>query len=365
MKRTIIITLIVVVSALTAFGQRLGKPTLTPGTLNPAQEKTVREGIVLHDAKRYAEAAEKYRTVLAECADCTWPMYELAHTLHAKGDKLEAVELAYKGTKYIGENLPLFYILIANELDDLGKPDEAIKIYVDGIKLLEGNDDYGAYRSSLEFNLGVTYIRQKKYVEARKVLKDAVEDNYRYPSPHFMLSYVYNGTKYKIPAFLAAARFISLEYSTQRTGNAVGIITDILKPAAKDPKTGNINIFLDMNAPKDEGDFGMFDLLLGTLVSVRGDDDKGKSDNQMFIDAIGSVIAILEEDKKLQKTFVGKNYIPFMSALKRNGHLDALGNMILYIKDNKNADAAKWVQANDAKLSAFINWAKAYQLPAK
>ncbi len=365
MKKSIFITLIVVVSAFTTFGQRLGKPTLTPGTLTPAQEKTVREGIVLHDAKRYAEAAEKYRAVLTECADCTWPMYELAHTLHAKGDKLEAVELAYKGTKYIGENLPLFYILIANELDDLGKPDDAIKVYNDGIKLLEGDANLGSYRASLEFNLGVTYFRQKKYPEARKVLKNAVEDNYAYASPHFLLSYVYHGTKYKIPAFLAAARFITVEFSTQRTGTAVGIITEILKPAAKDPKTGNINIFMDLNAPKDEGDFGIFDLLLGTLTTVRGDDDKGKSDNQMFIEAIGTVIGILEEDKKLQKTFVGKNYVPFVSALKKNGHLDALGNMILYIKDNTNADAAKWIQANDAKLSAMITWSKSYRPPAK
>ena len=359
------VTLIVLVFALSAFSQKLGKPTLTPSPLTPTQQKTLQEGVKLHDEKKYEEAIAKYKSILDENPECVAAMYELALTLEHKGEKLASMELANKGTKYISPELPLFYVLIANNLDDLGKPDDAIKIYLDGIKILEGNKDFGSYRASLEFNLGVTYLRQKKYTEARTVLKNAVEDNYSYPSPHFLLSYVYNGTKYKIPAFLAAARFISLEFSTQRTGTAVGIITEVLKPAAKDPKTGNINIFMDMNAPKDEGDFGIFDLLLGTLTTVRGDDDKGKSDNQMFIEAISSVIAILAEDKKMQKTFIGKNYVPFMSDLKKNGHIDALGNMILYIKDNKNADAAKWVAANDAKLSAFLKWAKEYQLPAK
>ncbi|MGB5014804.1 MAG: tetratricopeptide repeat protein [Pyrinomonadaceae bacterium] len=359
------ISLIVLALAISAFSQKLGKPTLTPSPLTPSQQKTLQEGVKLHDEKKYEEAVAKYKSILVENPECVAAMYELALTLEHKGEKLASMELANKGTKYLSDELPLFYVLIANNLDDLGKPDDAVKIYLDGIKLLEGNKDLGSYRASLEFNLGVTYIRQKKFAEARKILKDAVEDNYAYPSPHFLLSYVYHGTKYKIPAFLAAARFVSLEYSTQRTGTAVGIITDVLKPAAKDPKTGNINIFMDLNAPKDEGDFGMFDLLLGTLTTVRGDDDKGKSDNQMFIDAIGSIIAILSEDKKMRSTFIGKNYLPFMTELKKNGHLDALGNMILYIRDTKNADAARWVADNDAKLSAFLNWAKAYQLPAK
>lgn len=365
MKKSLFVSLFIIIFTFTAFGQKLGKPTLKPSPLTAAQQTTLQEGVKLHDAKKYEEAVAKYKSILDENPECVAAMYELALTLDHKGEKLAAMELANKGTKYISDELPLFYVMIANNLDDLGKSDEAVKIYLDGIKILEGNKDFGAYRASVEFNLGVTYLRQKKYAEARKVLKDAVESNYSYASPHFLLSYVYNGTKYKVPAFLAAARFISLEYSSQRTKTAVAIMTEILKPAAKDPKSGNINILLDMNAPKDEGDFGMFDLILGTLTTVRGDEDKGKSDNQMFIEAIGTVIAILSEDKKIQKTFVGKNYVPFMTDLKKNGHLDALGNMVLYIKDSNNADAGKWIDANDAKISSFIKWAKDYKLQSK
>ena len=52
---------------------------------------------------------------------------------------------------------------------------------------------------------------------------------------------------------------------SSRTQQAAAIIRDVLKPAPKDPKTGNTQIFLSLDAPKDEGDFGMYDLMLGTL----------------------------------------------------------------------------------------------------
>ena len=88
--------------------------------------------------KKYEEAIAKYRSILDENPECVAAMYELALTLVHKGEKLAAMELANKGTKYISSELPLFYVLIANNLDDLGKPDDAIKIYLDGIKILEG-----------------------------------------------------------------------------------------------------------------------------------------------------------------------------------------------------------------------------------
>ncbi len=364
MKKTLIALLVVCTLTFAAFGQKLGKPTLTPSPLTSSQQKTLQEAVVLHDAKKYAEAIVKYKVILAENPDATGAMYELAFSLNAKGDQLEAMELANKGTKYISDELPLFYLLMANNLDDLGKSDDAIKIYQDGIKHLEGKS-FAGYRSSLQYNLGVTYVKRKKYLEARQALKSAVENNFAYASPHYLLSVVYSGTKYRVPAFLAASRFLTLEFNTQRSANTVDLITEILKPAAKDAKTGNINILLDLNAPKDEGDFGMFDLLLGTLTTIKGDDDKNKTDNQMFVDAIGTIISILGEDKKVRSTFVGKAYVPFMVEMKKSGHVEAFGNMVLFLKDRTNPEAAKWINDNSSKVDAMLTWAKAYTVDSK
>ena len=348
-----------------AYSQKITKPKQMPNPETAEQKMAVQQAVILHDAKKYDEAIAKYLAVLAENPDSTLALYELAMSYAATGDKEKAKETAFRGTRYISDDLPLFYGVIANALDDEGKTEEAIKIYRDAEDILKHYPELKSHLSSIYYNLAITYFRQKKYAESKAELKRAVENNFSYASPHYLLAVIYNGTKYRIPAFLAAARFASLEHNSPRTGSSIKIITDILKVAQKDPTTGKINIFLDLNAPKDEGDFGIFDLMLGTLTSVRGEDDKNKTDNEMFTDAIGTVIALLAEDKKIGSTFVGKQYVPFMVDMKKNGHVEAFGNMVLYVNNNNNADAAKWLDANKSKLVAFLDWAKAYRSPAR
>ncbi len=248
-------------------------------------------------------------------------------------------------------------------IDDVGKPKEAIKIYRDAEKILKDDKDLTAHLSSIYYNLGVTYTRQKLYTEAREEQKKAVIHNYSYASPHYLLGEVYMGTKYKVPAFLAAARLVSIEFNTPRTDRSASIVRDVLKPAAKDEKTGSVNIFLDMNAPKDEGDFGMYELFLGTLTTVGAEKDKNKTQEEIFADAVDSLIALLEEDKKLTSSFVGKNYVPFAAEMKRKGHSKAFSYIVLYKTGSQ--PAMKWLTENSTKMTEFLNWAKAYQLSPK
>jgi len=352
-----LVVLFIFASAISA--QKLPKPTQLPAPLTAEQEKTLLAGITLHDAKRYDDAVAAYDKIIAENADATMALYEKSLSLYAKGDREKAMETAYIGAKYKSDQLALFYSMMANCLDDVGKADEAIKIYREAEDMLKSDAGMSQHLSSVYYNLGVTYVRQKKYLEARTELKKAVEKNFSYASPHYLLSVVYKGTKYKIPSFVTAARFLTLEYNTQRAVTVAGIFADVLKPAPKDEKTGNINIFLDLNGAKDEGDFGMYDLFLGTLLTVRSDKDKNKSENQIFVDAVGTVIGLMEEDKKLSSTFIGKHYVPFLTELKKKGHLDSFGYMALYISGKK--DAMTWLEANDVKFGAFLAWAKNYQ----
>ncbi len=363
MRNILNITLLIVALGFGAYGQKLVKPKLLPNEPTEPQLQLIREGAALHDAKKYDEAISKYRAVLAENPECASAMYELSMTLYAKGDKEKAMEIAYEGSKYISDELPLFYGTMANILDDYGKPQEAIDIYTEGLKLLAGDHRFGKYRSSLYYNLGVTHVKQKMYPEARQDLKSAVENDYSYASPHYMLSIVYDDTKYKVPALLAASRFITFETNTARTANAAAIIVEVMKPAQKDPKTGSFNIMLDINTPTDEGDFGGINMLLPTFGTPIGKDkkDKNKTEQELFVDGLGTLISILAEDKKLRSTFVGKNYIPFMTEIKKRGYLEVFGYMVLYI--NGDQAAKPWLVANDEKLGAFIKWAKAYQQP--
>jgi hypothetical protein len=91
-------------------------------------------------------------------------------------------------------------------------------------------------------------------------------------------------------------------------------------------------------------------------------DFAGKSEEEIFAEAIDSMIALLAEDKKLQKTFVGRNYIPFMAEMKKNGYTKIFSYLILQQDGNKTAE--KWLLENSKKGQEFLDWAQAYK-PAK
>lgn len=358
----LIFTALLMCLALTfsANAQKIGKPTLTPTEATAEQKKTIAQGIKLHDRKQYDEAITLYQQVLKENPSNDLALYEMALSYYNKPDFPKAFEAAYRLIQYKSDTGVLGYGLIANILDDEGKPKEAISIYLKAIDQLKNSPEYKANVSSLYYNLGVAYFRQKQFKDAREALKQSVSLNFGYASPSYLLAETFQGTKYKIPAMLAAARLISLEIGTPRTNRSVKIFLDTLKPAGKNEKTGNIEIFLDIDAPKDEGDFGIFDLLLGTLTTVRDEDDKNKSENEIFAEAVDTVIALLSEDKKLPSTFVGKTYVPFMIEMKNKGFSKTFAYLVL--QQNGDEDAKKWLISNEKQTLAFINWAKGYKL---
>lgn len=349
------LTLTLAVSA-----QKIVKPTLTPTEATATQKQIIVAGIKLHDEKKFDEAIKLYEQVLRENPNNDLALYELMLSYYNQKNYAKANETAYKLVQYKSNLGVLGYGTIASILDDQGKPQEAVEIFQKAIKKLNDEPGFASHVASLHYNLGITYFRQKKYKEARETLKKSVELDFSMPSPNFVLSEIYLGTKYKVPALLAAARTLSLETDSTRAKRAATIFLGVLAPAEKDEKTGDINIFLDLNAPKDEGDFGMFDLLLGTLTTVKTDEDKGRSDNEIFADAVDTVIALAAEDKKLRTTFVGKTYIPFMTEMKKQNFSQTFAYLVL--QQNGNKDAADWLVKNAAQRTAFVEWAKNYRV---
>ena len=359
MKNLFLIFAIFAALTLTTAAQKMVKPTLTPTEATPAQKQLIQRGARLHDEGQYDEAIKLYQQVLNENPTNDQALYETALSYYNKKDFAKSQAAAYKLIQYKSDTGVLGYGLIANVLDDQGKPKEAIAIYRQAIKLLQDTPEMRPHLSSLYYNLGVTYSRQKQFKDAREALKTAVQQNFSYVSPHYLLAEVFYANGYKIPAMLAAARTVSLEINSDRAASSADLVLQTLK-AKKNEKTGNINIFVDPNAPTDEGNFAAFDIILGTLTAVKTDADKGKTDEEIFAQAVDTFVGLLAEDKKLAATFVGKTYVPFMVEMQQRGYTKTFAYLVLLQKDNEPAKA--WLQQNKDKTLEFLNWAKKYQL---
>ncbi|MBX3299338.1 MAG: tetratricopeptide repeat protein [Acidobacteria bacterium] len=357
MKLKIISLLIVCLVAGSAAAQKLPKPTQLPTALTEAERAELARGVALHDAKKYDEAIAVYDAILKLNPDAVVAIYEKALTQYEMKNLNAAMTTAYSGAKYKSEELPLFYGIMAHCLDDVGKPDEAIAVYREAEAMLSTERSMKPHLANIYYNLGVTYVRLKKYSEARAELKKAVENNFSYPSPHYLLSVVWGNTGYKVPALMAALRFVSLEYNTGRTGPAAATIETILKPAEKGPD-GKTVINLNLAAPKDEGDFGLYEMLLPTLMMVGDKKDPNKTEAEKFVGALSSLVSMIAEDKDLPKTFVGRTYVPFLAEMKKRDLVPTFGYMILFIRGN--AEAKAWLQRNDDKLGRLFTFASEY-----
>lgn len=363
MKKFLLTLTLFVALVAGANAQKISRPTLESVPPTEAQLEMIRTAIGLHDAKRYKEAIETYKQVLDENPAATLALYELSLTHYVAKEPENVIKTALEGTQYRSKQLPLFYLMIANVLADQGKGDDAIKLYRNAIKILKKEKNMTDHLSAVHYNLAGQYIRQKAFTEARQELKTAVETYNASSNPHRLLSELFIETDYRIPALLAAGRFISLEYNTDRSTRAAHVITTLMRPAQKDEKTGNTTINLNFGAPTDEGEFAMYEMMLPMLgiVSDEADEEKKKmTDEERFADSFDTFISMLEEDKNLRKTFVGKNYVPFYADMKKAGYVPVFSHLVLYRSGNEKALA--FLSKNDVKVKEFLEWAKAYQL---
>jgi tetratricopeptide (TPR) repeat protein len=359
MKNHLLIIALGIALASSVTAQKIEKPTLTTQPPTTAQSAAIHEGVRLADARDFDGAIAKYEAVIKENPDCAVAKYELAFALYNKGNRVRAEAVARNGARYRSDELPMFYTVLGNILDDGGKSAEAIELYQRSIDLLKKDPNRRRDLAEAEYNLGYTYVRQKQLPDARASLKEAVGTDFSHRSANLLLALIYKNTGYKMPALLAATRYLGLDRDTPQAKQAAAVFLEILKPAGKDPQTGNINIFINTDAPKDEGNFGAFELFLGTATMAVGDDDKGKSDTQLFAEGVSSIFAITVESKDLKNFFVGKYYVPYLQSMKAGGHQEAFAYLVL--QQGGNADAAKWVASNPDKVAAYYSWAKSYQ----
>lgn len=358
-RKTVLLPVLFALLCAQAAARQLPEPKLTPAPSTGRQDAAIREGVALHDSGDFDGAIRKYEAVLVENPANVVAIYELSYAYAEKKDYKKALEVAYRGAQYKSDQLRGFYVLIGNNLDVIGEGAKAIEVYKQGLKLFPEE-------SALHFNLAVAYRNAGRLDDARKSLKASLAASPQHASSHLLLALVYFNTGYKAPALLAAARFLALEPSTQRSAAALRVLREALRGGATPGKSPNeIKLTLDANPKKDEGDFTAVDAILGLSAALAlGEKEKEKTEAQKMVGQLQSVFAVLAEraDKAKDSSFAYKLYVPYFVEMKEEGHTEAF--VYHALQSSGLPGVREWIDSNGGRVMQFLIWSKGYRWPA-
>jgi len=351
-----ILAIILLLTSTALAGQEIKPPKLTPVSQTDKHRDLLAEAVRLHDKGNYDGAIASYLEILKENPDDISALYELGFSYFAKRDYQKSLEIANKGAQYKSDLLVGFYTLIGNDFDSLGQPDKAIKIYSEAIKQFPRD-------VQLHYNLAIALAGSKKSDEAKKMFKIALSIKPDHSSSHFVLSQLYQNDNYKIPALLAACRFLVLEPKTARSAATFKLVDQILRGGAQQGKdSNNITIFIDPGGKTDEGDFNGLMGSLSILSATRHlKDEKGKTETEKLVRQLTVLLQMMSESTSKQKSsgFAWDYYRPYFCEIANRKFAEPFA---YYIAQSAEADEVeRWLALNAERVREFLTWSKSYQ----
>lgn len=352
--------LVVLVLAISCAAQNIGDPKLTPAPQSDKHRQLLREGVGLHDGRDYDGAIAKYQEILKENQDDIEAIYELGFSYFMKRDYRKSLEIGYRGAQYKSSLLQRFYVLIGNNLDHLGQSDKAVKVYRQGIKRFPDE-------VQLHYNLAITLLAANKPDDAKKALKQAVYVGPEHPSSHAALCQIYQRGNYKIPALMAACRFLVLEPNTTRSEAALRLVKDLLESGAKRGSEPNqISVMIDASGKTDEGDFTATTAALSLLSATRFlEESKGKDPTRLLVNTLSTLLAIMSEGESDKKNsgFALQYYQPYFSEMAKRKLVEPF---CYYIAQSaKSEEVSQWLAQNAGRVREFLAWSKSYRWPKR
>ena len=349
---------------LTAVGQQglkvpaFSAPTKTAAASTPEETAILREGIALFEQRKYDEAYLRFDRVRQASPDNTTAIYELALVHYAKKEYQAAIDLAAQCTMYVAEPGPLAqcYGLIGNTLDAAREPRRAVEVYTKGIEV--------AAVASLYYNRAVTQAQSLSDVAGAKAsLKTGARLEPAHAGTHMMLGRLFAMDDLKSPAILALSRFLILEPASPRTPDAYQMWFRLLAGTLTAPQgaDGPVNITVDLNQKKDEGDLTQMDFHISlSRVAASKSGEQPKPQIQIMVDQLHGLIGVwVGRGPGVDKdTFLWSFYMPYFTEMQK---LNFVEPFVYYVSQRTDLPGVReWLTANRERVVTFLDWSRKY-----
>lgn len=314
-------------------------------------EKYFKEGIRLYDNGDYKGAVYQYEQALKIDNTSLVVHYELGSTFYALKNYDKAIEHAdyvlNKKTNYMEEA----YILKGSVLDLQGKPKESIAMYKDACKKFPSSH-------LMYYNLALTLYNSNGSVkEIEKTLQSAIACKSNHASSHLLLGYLMHDQQKRVQALLAFYRFLLLEPNGKRSANVYKLLVKLLKKGVDHVNDTTINITLGDLGKDDE--FSAAELMISLLEASKTlEENKGKSEMELFTENTKSFFQVLGELRKDQKGYWWNHYVALFNDMIMNNQNTAFCYFIS--QSSGDASVATWLATHKSEIDALRTWQASY-----
>lgn len=314
-------------------------------TPRPTARTLVKEGVRLHDEGRFDDAIARYKRALELEPEDSEAHYELANTYLASGRYALCEETARRGLRKPGRLEGPLYGMIASCLSSDGKPDQALKVFKEG--LAKHPDDV-----TLNFNIAVTLATQGKAQEAIPHLEKVIAARPLYGSPYFLSGEIFANQDRPVEGLFFFMRFVSLDPDSKRAPYAAAKVFELLTSGIEETKEGvnvtvrplekNLDILAQIEFSRS---------IAATTVHLKENQSQSKA--QRYVSALDTFVKIVEETAQgedggpLAGTFLWERAAGPVIQLQRRGALECFGYALAARAGF--AGAEEWLKSNPQK----------------
>ena len=332
MRKLLILTLLF---PLTIFAQR--------NVSRVVSRDVIERGIKLHDDKKYAQAIEEYEKVNINDTAYALAQYEIALSQMQLENYHQAAQILNELLEYkIRFNFKhTVYLTLGNCYDMNKKPEEAIRVYTEGLKL-------HPYQHNLLYNRGIAYANQNKYKEAISDYKQAIQGNVYHANSHLALGFLAAHEGLYNQAMLSLLTFLWLAPDDPRAGEVTGILERIANGSfEKEPK--NIKELLGPDNYED------YNLLFENKIALQ-DNYKTKF---TLPTAYAKQLHLFLKNNTYDKSnmdFWNQHYMPFFEKIWKEKMIDQF--CMVPLTSISNEEVQSKVKSKMSAIKAFYEWSK-------
>ncbi|MGD1845752.1 MAG: hypothetical protein ACFB10_10210 [Salibacteraceae bacterium] len=337
-KLTPVICLLAMTFAYSLVGAQITTDDNTPPLINSGANLII--GVYHHENEEYKKALESYEAITRNDTNYALAMAEKAQTLIALEKYKEAINTCQEGLKLDKRLDQQFYLLMGTAYDEMGRAEEAITAYRDGLKRYP-------YNQLLNYNLALTLYNEDKLEESKEILIKTIRCNHLYASPHYLLGMICADQGDAIPAMLSLEGYLMRESWTERSHLAVQKLAEIAK-VELEPKEGVEPVKTEL--------FSDMELIINSKAALNGGYRTVAKVNDPLIRQTQLLYEKLEY-KEGTDNFWMDYYVPTAKKLMSDNQIETFSYW-MFASFNA-AVVQNWLKKNkNSKVRTFIQWTR-------